>query len=301
MALTLQKLIDCYRNDPHSNFRKLHYPVRVKHGRLLARINREHGTHSLKQGRARTLIAWYQTWLGDGKVAMANALVARLRVLFSFGATLLEDRECERLHEAVSNIRLQTSRACSTEMTIEQAKAIRLAARKNFRYSIALAQTLQFELLMSQKDVIGEWLPTSEPGTSGVTSEKQGKWLRGLRWEYIDENLILRHSLGKGRRRIEVDLKTAPMVLEDIGTLERLHLPAFGPMIVSETTGLPYSTAEFRRMWRDIAREAGVPDHVKNRDSNPPGIIVSGAGRAQIRQTITLQMINYSLRMLRKR
>ena len=35
-------------------------------------------------------------------------------------------------------------------------------------YSIALAQALQFELLLSQKDVIGEWVPVTEPGKSDV-------------------------------------------------------------------------------------------------------------------------------------
>jgi hypothetical protein len=300
MGTTLQKLIDRYRDDPHSNFRKLHHHVRVKHGRLLTRIGREHGSIPLKQVRARTLIAWHQEWLGNGKFATAHAFVARLRVLFAYGATILEDRDCSRLHDALSVIRVQNSRSDTLEMTVEQANDIRKSARLAFRYSIALAQALQFELLMSQKDVIGEWVPLSEPGESPILCEKRGKWLRGLRWECIDENLILRHSLGKGRRRIQVDLRTAPMVLEELGTSDRGRLPETGPIIISETTGLPYAAAEFRRIWREIARFAGIPDNIKNRDSTPPGMIVGGAGRARISQTITSQMISYSYRMLRK-
>jgi hypothetical protein len=300
MSLTLKKLIDCYRDDPHSSFRNLHHQVRVKHGRLLARISREHGHYLLKNIRTRTLIEWYRTWLGDGKVAMAHALVSRLRELFRFGATMLEDRNCNRLLDAVSDIRLQTSKSRTVEMTAEQANAIRAVAREKGRFSIAFAQALQFQLLMGQKDVIGEWVPPSEPGESRTTGKKRDKWLRGLRWECIDENLILRHTIGKSERRIEVDLRTASMVLEELGTSDRHCLPASGPMIICETTGYPYSAAEFRRLWRMIAREAGVPDNVKNRDSTPPGIIVSGAGRARISQTITRQMINYSLRVLRK-
>jgi hypothetical protein len=71
-------------------------------------------------------------------------------------------------------------------------------------------------------------------------------------------------------------------------------------MIICETTGYPYSPAEFRRIWRNLARQAGVPDNIKNRDSTPPGMIVGGAGRARISQAITAQMISYSLQMLRK-
>jgi hypothetical protein len=301
MSLTLKKLIDRYRDDPDSAFPNLHYQVRAKHGRLLARISHEHGHHPLRNVRTRTLVVWYKAWLADGKVAMAHALFSRLRVVFRFGATMLEDRDCDRLLDAVGDIRLQTSRSDTLQMTIEQANDIRGVAKQKGMFSMAIAQALQFELLMSQKDVIGEWLPSSEPGDSGTTREKKGKWLRGLRWECIDENLILRHTVGKSRRRIEVDLRTAPMVLEELGTSDRHTLPTSGPMIICETTGYPYSTAEFRRKWRIVAKLAGVPDNVKNRDSTPPGMIVGGAGRARISQTITPQMINYSLRMLRKK
>ena len=179
MSLTLKKLIDRYRDDPDSSFPNLHYQVRAKHGRLLARICREHGQYPLRNVRTRTLVVWYKTWLADGKVAMAHPLVSRLRVLFRFGATMLEDRDCARLHDAVSDIRLQTSRSHTLQMTAEQANAIRAVAKENGRFSIAFAQALQFELLMSQKDVIGEWVPSSEPGESRTTGEKTGKWLRG--------------------------------------------------------------------------------------------------------------------------
>jgi hypothetical protein len=298
MSLTLKKLIDRYRDDPDSSFPNLHYQVRAKHGRLLARICREHGQYPLRNVRTRTLVVWYKTWLADGKVAMAHPLVSRLRVLFRFGATVLEDRDCDRLLDAVGDIRFQTSRSHTLQMTAQQANAIRAAARRKGRFSIALAQALQFELLMGQKDVIGEWVPSKEAGESRTTGER-GKWLRGLRWECIDENLILRHTIGKSRRRIEVDLRTAPMVMEELQP-DKSPLPASGPVIICETTGYPYSTAEFRRIWRVIAKQAGVPENVKNRDSTPPGMIVGGAGRARISQTITPQMISYSLRMLRK-
>jgi hypothetical protein len=45
--------------------------------------------------------------------------------------------------------------------------------------SIQLAQALQFELCLRQKDVIGEWVPVAEPGMSSVTYHGR-KWLCGL-------------------------------------------------------------------------------------------------------------------------
>ena len=51
------------------------------------------------------------------------------------------------------------------------------------------------------------------------------KWLRGLRWSNIDKNLILRHTVGSSGRIIEVDLRTAPMVFEELKILVTDHDP----------------------------------------------------------------------------
>ncbi|SCX02728.1 hypothetical protein [Agrobacterium rosae] len=45
-----------------------------------------------------------------------------------------------------------------------------------------------------------------------------------------------------------------------------------GPVVVSETTGLPYKDTQFSRTWRAIAREVGIPDDVWNRDSRAGGV-----------------------------
>jgi hypothetical protein len=266
MGYTLQQLIDHYRNDPDSSFSRLQYQVRVRQERLLARIDREHGSHEVQSIRARTLIAWQRQWASGGKIAMARSLLDRLRVLFKFGATILEDQECSRLCNALEEIRLQKPTSRSEKMTSEYAQAICVTAREHFGWdSIAVAQALQFELPLGQKDVIGEWVPVGEPGESDVVVDGQ-KWLRGLRWEAIDGNLILCHAVGSGRRLIEVDLRTAPMVIAelDLGVVTR---PTSGPVVICDTTGLPWSTAEFRRKWALVAKKAGVPSAIKNRNS----------------------------------
>jgi hypothetical protein len=168
--------------------------------------------------------------------------------------------------------------------------------------SIALAQALQFELMLSQKDVIGEWVPVGEPGESDVVWDGQ-KWLRGLRWSNIDRNLILRHVAGSSARTIEVDFRTAPMVMEEIKARSdtfRSLINARTPIVINDVTGMPWSTAEFRRKWRIVAKKAGVPDIVKNRDSVPAGAIVGGPDRARISQKVTLARIDYGLRTRRR-
>jgi hypothetical protein len=84
-------------------------------------------------------------------------------------------------------------------LSAEQADAIRAHAHEIGWHSIALAQAFQFELLLRQKDVIGEWVPMSEPGVALETWKGQ-KWLRGLIWSEIDDNLVLRHVTSKRHR-----------------------------------------------------------------------------------------------------
>ena len=258
MSHTLKQLIALFCDETDSPFHNLQYQVRVKHQRLLERISREHGNHDLHNIRARNLLAWHKSWMSGGKTAMARALVSQLRVLFRFGATLLEDPECLRLLNTLREIRFPKNLPRKPRMTIDQVKAVRVKAHWRGWGSIALAQALQFTLMLRQKDVIGEWVPLTEPGTSDTKTERHGKWLRGLRWSQIDENMILRNN----HDGIEFDLR-APMVIEELALysrtpvvrLTRAALPALGPMIVCEVTGYPYLTAEFRRngkSWRNL-------------------------------------------------
>ena len=194
---------------------------------------------------------------------------------FVSAATLLEDGECIRLLNILSQTRFPNAVSRNLRITAEQVKTVRVKAHRRGWGSIALAQALQFELMLSQKDVIGEWVPISEPDTSAVVGPK-GKWLTGLRWEEIDKDLILRRNQNsENGKEVEFDLKLAPMVIEEfalwsrtpIAKLNRAALPASGPVVLCEITAYPWSTAEFRRKWRILAKDAGVPDSIKNRNS----------------------------------
>jgi hypothetical protein len=304
MSYTLRQLIEHYRTDQDSRFAKLKYQVRLKQDRLLTRIDEEYGHQQLRGIRARTLLAWYEIWASGGKIAIAYELMVRLRAMFAFGFALLEDQECERLHKILKETRFRTLGARSVEITKAHVQAIRATATDHFGWpSIGLTQALQFELLLPQKDVIGEWVPVSEPGESDIVWDGK-KWLRGLRWSSIDKNLILRHASGAGGRPIEVDLRTAPMVLEELylvtGTENVENFPKRGPIVLCDITGMPWRTGEFRRKWRLVAKKAGVPDKVKNRDSVPAGMIVGGPDRARVSQRISLARINNSLRTRRR-
>lgn len=302
---TLTGLIYAYQTDKDSTYQKLRYRSRMIQDAVLLRIARAYGEVLVAEIRARVLIGWHSDWRGDSKIAMAHAFIGHLRTLFGFGATIMEDPECERLCGVLHRMKFPMSKPRGERLTAEQVIALRTTARRHGFASMALAQAIQFELMLRQKDVIGEWVPQKEDGTSDVLRGND-KWLRGIRWSEIDGNLILRHITSKRQKPIEVDLKLAGMVVEELGwwlvdqkifenaalalPLKRSDFPSAGPVIVSETTGYPWTDHEYRRNWRKIARAAGIPDAVKNMDSRAGGISEAtdaGASLEMVRHAAT--------------
>lgn len=268
--LTIECLVTAYQTDKLSTYHKLRYHVRMNHDGMLRRIVEKHGRKQLVQIKYRTLREWHQEWSHDGeKIAVAHSAMAQLRTLFSFGMTMLEDSQCERLSLIMSKTRFPVPPPRTERMTAEQAIAIRKAAHARGWHSIALAQAFQFELMLRQKDVIGEWVPFDEPGVSDVAYHVM-KWLHGIRWSEIDDNLILRHVTSKKSKPVQHNLKLAEMVMEELALLgER---PKSGPILICEHTNRPWLTGEFRRKWRIVANDAGVPKAVKNMDSRAGAI-----------------------------
>lgn len=284
---TLKSLVACYQTDPDSRYKKLRFRTRQSYDALTGRIEKAHGSELVREIKARMLLRWHEDWQGDGKTAMAHAMVGMLRSLFSFGATILEDTDCLKAKALMHEMRFQQAAPRVERMTADQAIAVRKMAHEMGLHSLAFAQALQFELMLRQKDVIGEWVPVGEPGTSDVTRGAE-KWLRGLRWSEIDQNMILRHTTSKKQKDIEVNLRLAPMVIDELKLFERK--PTVGPMVIYEETGQPYDSHQFRRMWRKVARAAGVPDCVRNMDSRAGAITEAtdaGADLEHVRHAAT--------------
>lgn len=275
---SLATLIDCYLRDPDSGFTKLRFRTRENYMSLCRRLTVDHGDVLVDDIKARNLLRWHENWTATGRVAMAHSLVGMIRMLMNFGMTILEDDQCARVSAVLSKMKFPMAKARLAILTAEHAIAIRQEAHKRGLHSMALAQAIQFECMLRQKDVIGEWVPLSEPGLSAVTSGYD-KWLRGLRWEEIDDNLILRHTTSKRLKDVEIDLRLAPMVMEE---LERIPNLQGGPVIVYEATGLPYVTHVWRRLWREVANAAGIPKDVRNMDSRAGAITEATQAGAEL-------------------
>jgi hypothetical protein len=267
---TFAGLVGSYRTHPKSPVHDLKHRVRNGYILIFDKLVGEIGSRRLSDIDADEIMRLYNKWAEGGKYAWGHALVGKMRLLFAFGMNVLKDSEATRLSVVMSKLRFKIPEARTERLTVDHVNAIRAAAHRHFGWhSIALAQALQFELMLKQADVIGEWVPASELGISEIFKGSE-KWVRGIRWSSIDDDLILRHTIYGGRRHepkeIEIDLKQAPMVMEELALVGDTQ-PRTGPMIICEANGLPWSANEFRRKWRMVANEAGIPMNVKNMDS----------------------------------
>jgi len=265
---TICNLIDRYRTDPRSQYHKLRYKVRLNYDNMLERIADEPalGPVLIADLDEAKVMAVYQRWSDGGvKLSIGHSMFARLRLLCTFGSAVLNDDDCRRLSSILHNVRIPKPQIVAEPLTAAHARAIRAKAHEMKHPSIALAQAFQFDLRLKQTDVIGEWIPLSEPGVSEVISDSKGKWIRGLRWEEIDANLTLRHITSLWQEEVVFNLKNAPMVMEELAKIG--DRPTRGPVIICEGPNLPWSQAEYRRWWRKVADAAGIPKTVKNMNS----------------------------------
>lgn len=295
-------LVQQYRTDPDSPYHKKRYASRQHYDTLCRRIDKDCGPLKIAETDARKLLRLHEGWSDNGKkVTMGHSMIGMLRTITTFGATILKCAACKGVRSDLHDMRVPAGKPREHHLTADQAHAICIKARsmrEPFRYSIAIGQSLQFDGTMRQKDIIGEWVPLEEknvPPTDIFSGNK--KWVRGIRAEEIDENLILRHMTSKRDKMLVLDLKHCPMVIEQFRFMAGLaadepllrgHIPTSGPLIVNEQTGVPWESHNYRHAWRQIARACDIPDHVKNMDSRAGAIteaFASGADADSIRKS----------------
>ncbi len=267
-GLDIAGLVNAYQSEGSPLYR-VGYTTRRFYESLYRQLVATCGSRKLAELNETSIREIYAQWTAGGteKIAMASSQIYMLRRLCSFGAKELGDGQCERIIGVLSRMEFEKPASRFEHLTEEQVKAICEAAHRLERPSIALAQAFQFQCPLKQKDVIGEWVPQDEDGKSEILHNGR-KWLRGLRWNEIVDGHILRRAPVKGGKLSDpFDLHDAPMVMKE---LELAAIPSrkrLGPVIVNEGNNLPWFPAEFRRWWRKIANEAGVPLNVKNMDS----------------------------------
>ena len=214
---------------------------------------------------------WYTNWRAPAEAGKAERTkrahdaVAALRMILRFGFALGYD-ECGVLVERLKMIRFERAAGRSSEMTIEHVRAFIAAALGTTRLpeacrrGMALGVALQFETMLRQKDVIGEWRGT----------KPREEWHGALTWENIPGGMLrLYTSKSRGKKHAVFDLTRLDLVwplVQAFPQAERAGAMIKGP------EGAPMRERTYRKWFREIANNAGIPPGVWTMDARAGAI-----------------------------
>lgn len=274
---TWRALFDLYELDPESTFKQLkpgsRHPYLVYLGKLRAHV----GARRISECDGRDVRRWFSVWSGGTESALGPHLAAACMALCVVKSALAYGIQCRKpgcaeFAAILATMEFQRPKARTEAPTAEQIEAARSAAHREGRPRRALAYALQFETILRQWDVIGQWFPLADPRASDVLGYGE-KWF-GLRWSHVGADNVIRYDPTKTEdtteARVVIDLAVCPMVMAELAGVPEVERR--GPVIVHEQTGLPYRYDIYRRGWRRDATAAGIPRKVWNRDLRAGGV-----------------------------
>ncbi len=284
---SIKALLTFYETDPDSPFHDMKRSSRQPYLSALRMMSLQIGDRRISECDYRDVKRWFEKWAQPAKpesprkVARARLNIAVLRAAIKFG-TGCRKPGCAEFGQVLSSMQFEALSPRTYAPTADQVIAVRAAAREAGFGSAAFAYALQFEGAMRQWDVIGQWVPLSDPRPSSVIYGGQ-KWI-GPTWSNIDDHLVFRYRPTKTERTtgldVAVDLSLCPMVVEEISLIPLDH--RVGPLIVDEKFGRPYSQYRFERVWREAAVAAELPAGIWNRDLRAGGTTEARAAAASI-------------------
>lgn len=285
---TLTWICRAFETDEDSPFHEKRQDTRTFYSKYIGKLVDRAGDHLLSEITGRDVRRWHKDWSAEIGERSAYACIQTLRRVVNYGCEL-RDSDAIELAAVLAKTEFRMPKARKRRPTYEQIVALRSAAHAAGRPSVALAVTLQFELGLRQKDVIGEWsrLPEEERALiEGAITDGAWVWHWGLTWNHIDASLLLQKPTSKsnGNEVAEHDLRLHPDVLAE--------LPArgVGPIVIDERSGKPWKRSHFSHTFRKIARAAGWPDEVWNMDSRAGAVseaFEAGAEPADVMRAAT--------------
>ncbi|MGU3538122.1 integrase [Methylobacterium sp. A54F] len=272
---TIRSLSRRYQTDEASPFLRLKHTSREKDLHVLKIIEKAFGDRALSALKLEDFWRWYTAAKrpkqdgGPERVRRAWGIMKKLRELFSYGVSA-ELPGCARLQSILREVRFPQAARRRITLDLEHVRTFIANAIEMNRVSLALATAIQFDTVLRQKDVIGEWEPVA-PGMQPGGIEFHGRrWVNGLTWADLPLDGVMRKVTSKTGAIAAQDLRHCPHV-QQVAAL----IPAerrIGPVIIDEKACRPYAEDAFSREWRVVARAAGIPDHVWNMDARAGAI-----------------------------
>jgi hypothetical protein len=242
---TVYSLSQVFQKHSESSFHTVKQNTRESYADSLKIIEATVGARIVRNLTVLDVKRRYREWKkpkvegGPERIKRAHYAVTTFRMILRFGFALGFD-ECGKLVERLGSVTFERSGAREQEMTYTQAGAFVRKALEMGRAdgmpsdrarSMAIGVAAQFDLLLRQKDIIGEWM-ASEPNVVGAIYDGHGEmWLGRFRWDSVP-GWKLRLKTSKTRSAIEFDLQNYSLLfplLESVPLHERI-----GPIVKCE-------------------------------------------------------------------
>ncbi len=280
---TIGYIVDQYISDSESPFVRLKAATKLPYLHYARLIIETIGERRMIDCDGRDVRRWFLGWSDGGKLAKANTCIAILKSALGYGV-MCRRPHCADLREIIRVMQFEHPAPRKSAPTREQIQLLRTKAHEKKHPAIALAVALQFETMQRLWDIIGQWLPISDPMPSAVLSGRE-KWI-GPQWSDISPDMILRwtptKTAGTTAVSVECDLKLCPMAMEEIARIPESERR--GPLI-KRKDGLPYPRRCYQRSFRTIAEAAELPATLWSRDIRAGAITDARRNGASLEDT----------------
>lgn len=266
---TIAGLCDLFIRHPFSPIREVKANTARTYTESMKVIRSTVGARALHAVTAIDVKRWYVNWRAPAeegrpeRTTRAHTAVSTLRMMLRFGQAL-ELPECRRIAEALETLRFERASPRTGEMTVAQVEAFVATAINHARLPgmcglyMAIGVAAQFETMLRQKDIIGEW----------SVQAPRGEWSGSFTWEAIAAG-FLRIRTSKTGKMIEHDL-TAYAILWPL--IQRAPQSERRGAVVKGENGGPIRERTYRKWFREIAGAAGLPPTVWNMDARAGAI-----------------------------
>ena len=317
---TVRSICRIYQEHPLSRFHNVKHNTRRTYLKDLTLLEATVGARLVRNVTVLDVQRWYEEWRKPDpsrpdkeRIDRAHDAVAMFRTVIYFNAAL-RNADCKVLAGELERVKFEKGGAREEELTYRHATALIKTAMTFERegrmpparaLNVAIGTVAQFELLLRQMDVIGEWAPEGEVRRlpAGITTlELEGEvWAGFFTWEAIAGwRWRMKTSKSKYRSAADFDLTKYTLLLP---LLEAVPLDQCSGAIVKGAKGLPVRRDMYGRWFREIARAAGIPDAVWNMDARAGGATEAdeaGAALEAIQGALTHTKESTTLRYLRR-
>jgi hypothetical protein len=282
---TIGSLAQLYKSDPESGFQYIKANSQANYSEWLTIVEKTIGHLRISFVPAKYFRTCFEGWVkpakegGPERERRAYGCIQMVRVLLDYGIQA-DLPACRKLRDAMEKIRFPTRAPRDETMLYAQAKAVvEMCLRENNK-SMALAQAIQWDTMMRQRDVIGQWRFEPEDHQLKPGEIRKGKLVwSGLTIDKIVPGGLLEVRTSKKGQPVLHLIDECKLVMHVIPFIDR-SVPNAPVAVTSQ--GQPWGDHRaFGKAWRRYADKAGLPKTVWNMDARASGVTEASAGGAK--------------------